>query len=269
MDWMRTLQFIALGIMLTGCTAKRTRFFVIPGAPHYQLRYPDGQIRVFPDTTANISNGVDGWVDVGEGITMTLARAYFDPAESRRLQDYLGLESIRFRRSKPGAPLSRFEHRVLESRPTAQPPVTDTISAAQEAARFHRLFFQVVIDRQTGPGPAVLISADSQKEIEALSRDLVRGAGCASSSRPGTFCTLIQQGTAASIHMDVVANGKTVEVLWGGTVLGLVGKTRPVHLWRKDGNRMKPVMLPSGDTEALRLPLLPGDVLRFGVRDGK
>ena len=255
---------IAILSILTGCIARSARYLVIPSNPYYLLRYPDGQTRAFPDTTASYSNVLDGWADLGAGMTLKLERAYFEPAESRRIQDYIGLETIGFRAEMTGAPLRRIEYEPLADRPSGQPSVSSAIPGAQLHSRYHRLFFQAVVNKRSGPAPAVLVSANSQPEIDAYSKGLIGGLGCRTSSRPGAFCTAVPGGTTVSILFDVIANGKLTAVSWGSTVAGLVGAARPIRLWRKDRNRMVPVVFESVHPEALRLPLLPGDVLAFG-----
>ena len=119
------------------------------------------------------------------------------------------------------------------------------------------------IERISGEGN-VRHYTNSQPEIDAYSKDLIGGLGCTASSGTGAFCTAVPGGTTVSVLFDVIANGELTTVSWGTTVAGLVGATRPIRLWRKHGSRMLPVLFESADPEALRLPLLPDDVLAFG-----
>lgn len=257
-------SIVAILAVLAGCSARTARYIVIPSKPHYLLRYPDGKTRAFPDTTASLSNAFEGWIDLGSGMTLTLERTYFEPPESRRIQDYIGLETIQFRAETTGGPLRQIEYRPLESRPRDEPSLRSAIPGGQLVCRYHRLFFQTVVDKESGPARAVLVSASSQSESVALSKDLIRGLGCETSLRPGLYCSAIPNGTTASVFFDVIVNGKATSVAWGSTVAQLVGAKRPIRVWRKNRSRMAPVIFESADPEALRLPLLPGDVLIFG-----
>ena len=249
-------------VIVAGCHARRARYLVLPSAPHYLLESPDRQTRSFPDTTANFSDAYAGWVDLGPGMTLKVDRAYFEPVESRKIQDYIGLESVRFR-CEPSGALRQIEYSPLPARPAAQPPVTFAISASQLAARYHRLLFQVVVDTKAGSAHAVLISGASRSMIATHYEGLVRGDGCAHAVKTGTHCAAIPEGAAASLTFEIVANGRLMAVLWGSTVAGVIGSKRPVRLSRTFRDRMVPVEFDAADPNALRLPLLPGDVLRF------
>lgn len=253
---------IGILVVLAGCRARTVRFTVVPSNPHYLLRSPDGQSRAFPETTERFSSANDGWIDLTPGLTLQVSRVYFQPAESRRIQDYLGEEILRL--EAQGGSLRTIDFRPLPARPNGQPSVEATIPPPHRTARFHRLFFQVALDSTSGPARAVLLSAESQSAIGTFSHRLLRGTGCSATTEPEVHCLVIPEGTTASVLCNVVVNGKPLTVPWGTTVLGVVSSARPVRLSRQFRNRMAPVQLDSTDQDALRLPLLPGDVLEYG-----
>jgi hypothetical protein len=239
---------------------------VIPSNPHYLLRSPDGQARTFPETTAGFSSALGGWIDLATGLTLQLERAYFEPPQSRKIQDYVGVEAVQL--EVQGGALRLIEYRPLPNRPGGQPSVNSTIPTAQLASRFHRLFFQVAADRESGPARAVLLSGDSHPAIVAVGESLLRGSGCGGATASDLHCLAVPDGTTASVLFAVLANGKPLTLPWGSTAAGVVGAARPVKLWRKHRKRIVPVQLDAADSEALRLPLLPGDVLVFGAENG-
>ncbi len=254
---------VAIFSVLSGCNA---RYLVLPSNPHYLLRSPDGRTRFFPDTTADFSDAFGGWVDLSTGMSLQLARAYFEPPESRRIQDYVGLERLQFQIDSKSGALRQLEYRPLSTRPSGQPSVASAIPTTQLVLRHHRLFFQVVLSTDSGPARAVLLSGDSSQSIATFGEGLMRrtGAGCTGAEQLEVRCTPIPDLTTASVLFDVVANDKPLTVTWGSTIAGVVGAARPVKLWRNYRHRPTPVKLDANDSNALRLPLLPGDVLTFG-----
>lgn len=257
------LDLVTLVLLLVVCAGCRAHFLVVPAAPHYLLKSPDGEKRAFPDTTSSFSNAIDGWVDLGPHMTLKLEKAYFMPPESRRIQDYLGLETAQYRYESNGS-LRLSDYVPLRTRPSHQPPVTSALPADQLLSRYHRLFFQVVLSKESGPARAIILSGDSKPTVATVAARLLRGDGCPDSSQTWVHCTAIPEAISVSLSFDILANGSPLPVSWGSTVAGVVGAKRPVKLSRVFRGRMVRVELDPLDPSALRIPLLPGDVLIFG-----
>jgi len=60
-----------------------------------------------------------------------------------------------------------------------------------------------------------------------------------------------------------VVNGRVRRVPWSSVVADVVERHRHVELFRHYIGRPAPVEIDSGDREALRLPLLPGDRVKW------
>lgn len=254
-----------LTILLTIFAGCRTRYVVVPASPQYLLKWPDGKKRTFPDTTSGFSSAFDGWVDLGADMALKLEKAYFMPPESRRLQDYLGLETAEYRHDSPGS-LRQRDYSPLRDRPSTQLPVTSALPADQLRCQYHRFFFQVVASKDSGPARAVLLSGDSKSIIVTATDRLLRGDGCPDTGQARAYCTAIPELISASISFTVAANGKPLVVSWGSTVASIVDPKGPVKLSRVFRGRMVPIKLDRHDPKALRLPLLPGDALTFVPR---
>jgi len=78
-----------------------------------------------------------------------------------------------------------------------------------------------------------------------------------------TQCTVFPEACTVSLEMEVVVNGKRQTVLWGSDLAELARDRRNVTLFRPYKGRLAPVELDASDHDALRVPLLPGDVIRW------
>ena len=223
---------VALALaLLTGCRASKVR--VQPPIPERASALP-------------------GWVDLLPGMLLKLDRAYFNPPESRKVQDYVGLEFVRYRYDTKRS-LRVLDESALPARPVTQPAAGTILPAAQLRARYHRLIYQVTFDKQTGASSAVLLSAGSEsalaKRYEVLRRD----------GRCSGLCTAIPESASASLFIEITVNGQPSAVLWGSTPASVAGRERLLQLLRPAGGKLVPIDLETG----LRLPLMPGDQLRF------
>lgn len=255
-------RLVALFAILTGC---RAHYAVIPAAPGYLLRSPDGEKRAFSETTSGFGDSFNGWMDVGPEMALKLEKAYFIPPESRRVRDYRGLETVQYLYTSAGV-LRRINYSHLEDRPAGQAPVTSALPHAQLFMRHHRLFFQVVLSKTSGTAQAVLVSSDSRPVLTEASSWLLRGESCPDSRKVQLYCTPIPTIISASLQMQIRVNGRSQLVLWGSTVASVTGGVSPVALFRTYRGRMVPVAFDPQDAQAARLPLWPGDVLEFESR---
>ncbi|HEU0122916.1 MAG TPA: hypothetical protein VFQ91_20470 [Bryobacteraceae bacterium] len=247
-------------MLLPGCTAKYT---ILPEAPHYLLRSPDGTSRPFPDTAAAFSDSLEGWVDLQPGMVLRVERAYFDLPESRLVRDFAGLESMQLQVDSSSGVLREIAFQPLANRPVGQASVRAAIPENARKQPNHRFFFQVVLDKSSGSARAALVSGSSVENIAANGARLLRGERCEGELPQGGMCTAIPDGAAASLLFQVVANGKPTLTLWGSSAAHLAGK-RPVQRFlRPYRGRLRRVRFDPRDPVALRLPLLPGDVLDF------
>ena len=260
---MRNLAALAtLPVILTGC---RAHYSVKPATPYYLLKSPDGRKRAFPDTLSDFGSAFDGWIDLGPAMALKLEKPYFVPPASRRLQDYLGLETVHYRYESTGL-LRQSDYSPLENRPSGQLPVTSALPVDQLRSRHHRFFFQVVFDKESGAARAILLSGDSQITTASVADRLLRGDGCPDPGQTKVYCTAFPEPISASLSFEILANDKPLLVSWGSTVVHVVGDKRPVKLSRTFRGKRVAVTFDALDPKALRLPLWPGDVLTFGSR---
>jgi len=76
-------------------------------------------------------------------------------------------------------------------------------------------------------------------------------------------CTAFPEACTASLEIQIVVNGESRRVLWGSVLGGVAEKHRRVELLRPDLGRLAPVKIDTRDPEALRVPLLPGDRIKW------
>lgn len=192
-----------------------------------------------PDLTA-------GWVNLTPGMVVKLETAYFkDGATVRNVETYIGTELLSLVAQSDGT-LSPAEHRTLPTRPKAQPAVARLVPDRIRHRRHHRLYFQVVVNKGSNKANAVLISAAIPSEIEKLNPATI----CAG---PSKNCTVIPEGTSASLAMQITVNRNPMIVLWG-TILGAVVGTHQPYTLIRQGKPIK--ILPNR-------PLLPNDELTW------
>jgi hypothetical protein len=257
---------VALVCSLTlSCAARRTtaRFRVLPGRPDYLLVSPDSQRTPFPEVLSRYTNTGPGWVELSPLTQLRVENAYFrEGAPKHGLANFLGTEIARYQVLQSG----RLEEISFEShvaqRPPDQSPVQQLVSGAQRLYQCHRFFYQVLLSKKSNVRSAVLLGAESNQEIDQLTSRLliepetVCGDGFAS-------CTVFPEACSVSVEMEIVVNGKSRSVLWGSDLAEFVEGHQSVSLFRRYEGRLAPVELDASDREALRVPLLPGDVIRW------
>jgi hypothetical protein len=257
---------VALACALTiSCAARRpvTAFRVLPGQPDYLLRSPDSKDTPFPDVLSRYTNVGPGWVELRPLTELRVENAYFrEGAPKHGLANFLGTEIARYRVIETGA----IEEISVESRvghrPADQPPVQQLLSGPQKVFPSHRYFYQVLLSKKSDVRSAVLLGAQSTDEMAGLTAQLltepesVCGDGL-------TQCTVFPEACTVSLEIEVVVNGTTRTVLWGSVLAEFAEGHRRVALFRHYQDGLAPVEVDTRDREALRVPLLPGDVIKW------
>ncbi len=188
---------------------------------------------------------------------LRIENAYYQPGSSRRgLDGFLGTEIARYRVQANGLQLVSVQS--MKERPPNDTPVQGLISPTVAAARYYRLYFEIVFNHANNTHGSVLLAADSTEELDQLSAQLNHPETVC--NKASTHCTAFPEACSVSIEMQVVINGKPISLLWGSKLASVVGD-HPQHLELKRfyAGRLTPVQINPRDADALHLPLLPGD----------
>lgn len=203
-----------------------------------------------------------GWVDLREGMLLRIENAYYKEGAARRgIANYLGTETLSLR-VMPNGRLKQLEMLPLAIRPPDQISVAALMPAAQQRVRFHRFYFQVVVDKKAGTSNALLLSSRSKADIEQLAKQLASepASVCGGKAKQ---CTVFPEACSVSLGMEIIVNGQLTKVAWSSTLASVVGKRKQFSLQRSQRGKLVPVELDPEDPEALRLPLLPGDTIAW------
>jgi hypothetical protein len=196
------------------------------------------------------------WIDLEPLMELRIENAYWMPGASRSgLAGFLGTEVARYAvRSHRVALVSVHP---MTDRPKDQIPVQDLISKTKTRFSHYRLYYEIVFSQRDHSHGSVLLAAESQAEIEALSAQLSHPEEVCSQS--SAHCVVFPEACSVSVEMKVIVNGKLESVLWGST-LGSIAK-QPHHLEMKRlyAGELRPVRIDAKDSKSLLLPLLPGD----------
>ena len=245
----------AFCIVLLSCG--RASFQTAAGTPHYTLRPPKLAPIPYPETLSRYGDVSKGWVDLGPAMGLKVEKAFFKAGAPRNLANYVGLENISFEVRSDGR-LRRTGFKPLENRPSDDASVSHLLGEPLLRQRFHRFYFQVVLDKRSGESAAVLLGARSKDELVSLAKRLetdpqsVRAQG-------GESHAALPPNATASLEFEIVVNGKTARIHWGGQVAAIVGSQRPFRMYRMLGRKALPVEIDAADANALRLPVWPGD----------
>jgi len=257
---------LIFALMLTpSCATRRASasFRVIPGKPDYLLRAPDSEDIPFPDVLGRYTGVGAGWVELRPEIELRIENAYFrEGAPKRGLANFLGTEIARYHVLSTGALEQIAVQSRLEQRPADQPPVQQLLSESQNRYRHHRLFYQVLLNKKTDVRSAVLLSAESMDELDRFTEQLMSDpeSVCGGVS---THCTAFPEACTASLEIQIVVNGRYRTVLWGSSLADVTQNHRRIELSRLHMGALAPVRIDPRDREALRLPLLPGDHIKW------
>jgi hypothetical protein len=196
------------------------------------------------------------WIDLKPLMELRIENAYYEPGSQRTgLAGYLGTEVARYVIRSQG--LAAVSVQPMSNRPKDQVPVQGLISDADTKFSHYRLYYEVVFARRNHSHGSVLLGADSQTEIDALSAQLSHPELVCSAA--SIHCTVFPEACSVSVEMRVMINGKPESVLWGSTLASIAKQPRYLTLKRMDAGQLRPVRIDANDTKALLFPLLPGD----------
>jgi hypothetical protein len=257
---------LALGLALTvSCVARRsaTAFRVLPARPDYLLRSPDSKKVPFAEILSRYTEAGSGWVELRPQIELRVENAYFrEGAPKHGLANFLGTETARYQVLPTGALEQVSVESHLDQPPSDQPRVQQLLSEAQQRRRHHRFFYQVLLSKKSNVQSAVLLGAESPDGLDHTTNQLLSEpesvCGDASSQ-----CTVFPEACTVSLEIAVTVNGARRTVSWGNTLADFSGNHRRVELYRRYKTKLAPVEVDTHDREALRVPLLPGDVIKW------
>lgn len=256
-------KIISLGCLplcFTACAARivRTYFEVLPNSPNYLVQSPDSRRTPFPEVLKAF-NGFEaghGWINLEPLMEMRVENAYYEPGAPRTgLAGFLGTEIARYVVRSHGLALVSVQ--PISNRPKDQVPVQGLISNAETKFSHYRLYYEVVFARRNHSHGSVLLGADSQAEIDALSAQLLRPEVVCSDG--STRCIVFPEACSVSVEMRVIVNGKPESVLWGSTLASIAKEPRHLEMKRLYAGQLRPIRIDASDPKSLLLPLLPGD----------
>jgi hypothetical protein len=253
------LLFIAL-LFAFSCATRRPLFFrVLPAEPSYLLRSPDSKDIPFPEVLGRYTDVGPGWVDLRPKMGLRVENAYFrEGAPKRGIDGFIGTEVAQYRaRTRGGLQLIAVESNVPH-RPKDQPAVQNLLPAPIESYTHHRFLNQVTFRSKGEVRGAVLLGASTKKELDQLGAQLLIDPDSVCSAQ-FVHCTIFPEACTVSLQIEIVVNGAPRTVLWGSPLGTIVEHPRRLELLRRYAGHLVPVEMDSGDSDALHLPLLPGD----------
>ena len=236
---------------------------MLPSKPSYLLRAPDASQTPFPEVLGRFTRYATLWVDLRPLMDLHIQNAYYrEGAVKRDLASYLGTASARYQ-TRPGGGLRLV---AVESRlpqhPAGQAGVEQLIPPAYQRRRFYRFFYEVLLNRQSELRGAVLLSAASRAELDRLRTRMLQdpGAVCGTGA---ARCAVFPDTCTVSVEMEIVVNGAPRTVDWGSLVASVAPHPGHLEMQRVHAGRLTQVEIDPADPDALRLPLLPGDVVAW------
>lgn len=259
-DLAKIISLGCLQLFSTGCAARlsRTYFEVLPNSPNYLLRSPDSRRTPFPEVLKAYNDFEAGhaWIDLEPLMELRVENAYYASGFPRSgLAGFLGTEVARY--VVRSHALALVSVHSMANRPNDQIPVQDLISNTQTKFSRYRLYYEVVFSRRDHSHGSVLLGAESQAEIDALSAQLSHPEAVC--SQGSTHCIVFPEACSVSVEMKVIVNGKPESVLWGSTLGSIAKQPRHLEMKRLYAGELRPVRIDAKDPKSLLLPLLPGD----------
>ena len=257
---------IACLLLSTSCGSRYSAhpFRVVPASPAYALRSPDLRETPFPEILRGYNGFEPGraWIDLRAGMELRIENAYYQPGMSRRgLNGFLGTEIAQYK-AGPQRGLQLLSVQSMQDRPKESLPVQQLISISQQERRYFRFYYEVLFKRSGSSRGSVLLSDDAKDGIDRLADELMTDPDSVCSGK-SMNCTVFPEACSVSIEMEIVVNGAPRNVLWGSLLMSVVERPRHLELWRIYQGRLTSVKLVASDTNALRLPLLPGDRVKW------
>ena len=257
---------LALVLALTvSCVARHsaTAFRVLPARPEYLLRSPDSKEVPFPEILNRYTKVGSGWVELCPQTELRVENAYFrEGAPKHGLANFLGTEIARYQVLATG----ELEQISVESRidqpPSDQAPVQQLLSDPQQRRHHHRFFYQILLSKKSSVRSAVLLGAESADELDRMT-DQIKSEPESVCGDVSPQCTIFPEACTVSLEIAVTVNRARRTVLWGSTLADFAENHRRVKLFRRYQNDLTPVEVDTRDHEALHVPLVPGDVIKW------
>jgi hypothetical protein len=258
------LPVIAL-VLLNSCGLRRAGVFrVLPGSPDYLLQSPDGHESPFPEILRRYNGFEPGrnGMDLHPQMELRIENAYYQEGMPKRgLNGYLGTEIAHYR-VRPEGGLKLLSIQSMKERPADQAPVQELISAVQQHYHYYRFYFEILFRKSSTNRGSVLLGANSQEELSRVAALLTTQPDVACESK-SAYCTVFPEACSVSVEMEIVVNGKSKSVIWGSSLGRVITNPRQIRLRRLNDGRLVPVQVDPLDTNALKLPLLPGDRIEW------
>ena len=265
---MRRSASLALLVLLSfGCATRRpgVSFRVVRASPEYLLRSPDLHETPFPEVLRRYNDFVpgQGWLDLRPQMELRIENAYYrEGAPKHGLAGFLGTEIARYKvQPKGGLRLISLQSGVAQ-RPGDQPPVQELIRASQSHHRYYRFFFAIVFRQKGESRGSVLLGAASIAELDRLAAQLLTQPESICDGR-SVHCTVFPEACSVAAEIEIVVNGAPRNVAWGSLLASVAARPRHIELLRIHSGRLTPVEIDPSDSNALRLPLLPGDQITW------
>lgn len=203
------------------------------------------------------------WVDLHPQMELRIENAYYkEGAVKRGLTGFLGTEIARYQVRSRGLRLMAVEA-VLPQRPRDQLPVQQLLPVAEMRFRYYRFFYAVVFSKRREEGGAVLLGARSADELDRLGARLISEPDSICNAE-STHCTVFPAACTVSVEIEIVVNGAPRTIPWGSLLASIGPKPDHFELLRRSaGGPAAPVTIDLSDPRALRLPLMPGDQLKW------
>jgi hypothetical protein len=262
---MRTVLLILATLVSVSCVSRRApeTFRVLPAKPEYLLRDPAATETPFPEVLNRFTPLASAWVELRAEMELRVENAYYrEGSTRRRLADFLGTQIAHYQVRRNGSLKFLVVESGVKEQPAGQPPVQSLVSASQTRYRYHRFFYEILLNRKSELRGAVLLGASSAAELDRFAAQLF--ADPLSVCNAGSpQCSVFPETCTASLEIEIVVNGAPRTVLWGSFLAGVVPRPRHVGVLRSYRGRLVPVEIDPSDPNALRLPLLPGDHIQF------
>jgi hypothetical protein len=238
-------------------------FQVLADAPSYVIRSPDAHSIPFPDVLPSYGDVGEsqGWL-LHPDTELHIENAYYrEGAPKHGIANFIGTEKAVYRVRPTGLHLVSVQS-GLERRPLDQPEVRKLIGYSQSHYRYYRYFFQIVFRQKAGERGAVLLGANSTRELDRLAARLMTDpdAVCTAQS---PHCAAFPEACTVAIEIELLVNGVRRTVGWGSLLDSVVMNPRRLQLLRLYAGKPTPVELDPHDPNALRMPLLPGDRIEW------
>ena len=266
---MRARISVAFVVCLLACTSCALRssansFRVMPAAPAYLLRSPDSQDAPFSEILRACNGFEPGqdWIDLRPGMELSIENAYYRPGMSRRgLDGFLGTEIASYKVRSHGS-LQLLSVRSMIDRPSDQAPVQQLIRPFEMHYHCYRFYYEIFFRNSGSTRGSVLLGANAKKDMTRVALELLSDPDSVCGERSRN-CTVFPEACSVSIEMEIVVNGTPRNVIWGSLLSDVADHPRHLELSRIYNGRLVSVKFDTHDANAFKLPLLPGDHVKW------